>query len=97
MLETLKERLVWLRSVSGAPSQRDICGRAGLVTTHLSLLESGQRCDANAETIERLANVYGVSMEWLWKGKGKQPSLVTVKRAVESVPRSPRKRKRSAA
>ena len=97
MLKTFRERLVWLRSVSGALTLSQMSILAGLSRNHLGLLESGQRYDPDTTTIEELARVYGVSMDWLWRGIGNVPSPEHVRTSVLGAQKRGTKRNRKAA
>ena len=68
-METLPERVVWLRDVAALP-KRGLSKLAGLDPSHVRLLEesSGQR--TSRKTAEALAAVFGVELAWLMLGVG---------------------------
>lgn len=68
-METLPERVVWLRDAAALP-KRGLSKLAGLDPSHVRLLEesSGQR--TSRKTAEALAAVFGVELAWLMLGVG---------------------------
>lgn len=56
--------------------------RAGLDHTHVRRIEAGDRVEIAASTAVGLAEVLGVSVEWLVKGSGREPTAQSVRRAV---------------
>lgn len=73
-------RLAEARAMAGL-SARELSTRAGLARSIVSLFEAGKK-GANAETVAKLADVLGVSMDWLYRGVGIQPSMRRIKTAV---------------
>jgi len=98
-------RLALFRSYVVTPRGRKFTGSelsmlAGLVRSHVWQIENGARRDGvTGDTIARLAQALGVSMDWLYLGKGPTPTQAMVLRAVararEGRPAGKRKQARS--
>jgi len=54
-----RDRLNW--------SQQDLAVRAGVSRQLIGLVETG-RCGLSNETLAVMADVFGVTMDWLWRG-----------------------------
>jgi transcriptional regulator with XRE-family HTH domain len=62
---------------------RELDRLTGLGEGHASMLEKRRRSDRiEARTIDRIARVFGCSMEWLFRGEGKAPTAKDVARPV---------------
>ena len=64
------KRLRWLRQKVGM-TQRELGEKVGTSDAMISYYESG-RVVPSAERLEDLADVFGVSMDALWRGKRKK-------------------------
>jgi transcriptional regulator with XRE-family HTH domain len=85
--EDMASRLALARSYtkngSGEPlSTSALAHLAGLVRTHVYLIESRKRTNFTIDTVERLATVLGVSLDWLYAGRGTPPDPESVLVAV---------------
>ncbi len=78
---SLAERVKWARGVAGVTQERlaKLCGISG---PHVSLIESGDRCDLKLRVLVALAQGLGVSMEWLATGVGDEPTEEQIREAV---------------
>jgi transcriptional regulator with XRE-family HTH domain len=88
LLRTLKHRVRWARKTAGV-GQTELSELAGLTRTHIGTFESDRtRGSLDGTTILALADVLGVSMEWLVAGRGETPSaehlIASVLRAREA-------------
>ena len=85
--ESLRERLTWLRDVSGT-KMRTLDRFAGRRDNHFSTiltrLEERQATDIEVGTLEAYARVLGVRFGWLLDGDGEPPAEETVRAAVEA-------------
>lgn len=63
----LAERLHEARCRAGL-SARALDGKAGITVGHTALIESGRRERPAAETVRKLADALGVSIDWLVSG-----------------------------
>jgi transcriptional regulator with XRE-family HTH domain len=71
------------RNGSGEPLSTSALARlAGLVRTHVYLIESRKRTNFTIDTIAHLAEVLGVSIDWLYNGTGDTPSPEVILNAV---------------
>lgn len=71
-----------LRSMTGL-SARAVSEAAGVAHPVVSYLEDGTRTDPRSSTMRALAETFGVSLDWLIRGEGPEPSPETVRAAVE--------------
>lgn len=55
-------------------SSRHIGRETGITSGHMSHLESGKSCPSS-QKLERLADVFGVTMDELWRGVGRCEGL----------------------
>lgn len=55
---------------------------AKLAPGHVRLIESGQRTNVGVETLAPIADVLGVSLDWLVFGRGEPPTIAAVRTAV---------------
>lgn len=95
--ESIAERLQLARSYttngSGEPlSSSQVSKLAGLVRTHVWLIETKARDNFTIDTIDRIAGVLGLSLDWLCRGAGRAPTVGSVRAAIN---RAKRKIKRS--
>ena len=65
--ETMGRRLASLRALKGW-SQTEAAERAGIAQTYLSRLESGAAQKPPLQTVERLANLSGASLDYIVRG-----------------------------
>lgn len=77
----IPDRLLAARVLGGIPGST-LDRLAGLAEGHVRLIETGRRPNPEAATLEPLACVLGVSLDWLIAGKGVPPSEEQVKAAV---------------
>jgi hypothetical protein len=96
--DTLAERLRYLRRVAHMGA-RELDRLAGLQQGHTYQLESRQSgCERlEARTVHGIADVFGVSMEWLFLGRGRAPTRDAIRLPVARARRtalreSPRKK-----
>lgn len=84
MRDSLQARLKWAREVAGL-SARALSELAGLHPSHVGLVERGgpRRDTVDARTLLAIADVLGVSMDWLFAGKGTRPSPDAISHAVQ--------------
>ncbi len=77
-LSPLGERLQGLRTMAG------LGGREldRLAETHASLIESGHADNPTFKTVGKIAQVFGVTLDWLVYGNGKPPTARSVQAAV---------------
>ena len=61
----------------------------GKAPSYIGLLESGRRHHPRADTLELIASVLGVSIDWLVSGRGRGPSSASVRAAVERAKAQP--------
>lgn len=80
-LDTLSARLRWSRDAAGI-SARTLSALTGLHRSHVSLIEGGEKASVDAGTLAKLADVLGVSMDWLYSGRGRRPSKAEIATAV---------------
>lgn len=83
VVQSLPERLRYLRTVAGL-KPADLDKLAGLGRGHSRMVEAGERYRIEALTLANLAEVYGVSMDWLYRGLGEQPTEEAIREAVAS-------------
>lgn len=69
-------------------SARALDRLAGLRAGHVAMIESGARDNIESKTAEGLSRVLGVSLDWLLLGKGDEPTIDAVARAVAKADRS---------
>lgn len=72
-----------VRELAEKLSSRELSELAELADTHVRLIERGERLAPSVETISRLACVLGVSLDWLIRGDGPEPTAEHVRAAVE--------------
>ena len=80
---SLSEHVRMARALSGI-SARELDRLANLAEGHTSLIENGSRPNVEARTAAAIAQVLGVSLDWLVSGEGKAPTERGVKAAVEA-------------
>ncbi len=70
-----------MRKLAGLPADKlsELAGCTHAVVGHI---ESGRSRGANGDTLDRLTNVLGVSLDWLVKGVGEEPNELEVRAAV---------------
>lgn len=72
--ESLRTRLRAARMlVKPILSARELDKLAGLTANHVQAIETGRRTRVEALTVAKIATVIGVSLDWLIRGKGRQP------------------------
>jgi transcriptional regulator with XRE-family HTH domain len=90
MREGLIDRIQRLRGLASL-SARELGGLAGLHHAHVSLLEKGDGQRVSVSTIFQIAEVFRVSLDWLIKGAGEEPTAEHVRAAVSRARRSRRR------
>jgi len=80
---TYANRIVRLREFADI-SGREVARLAGISETHINQLESQSPDAVSARTLQRIAHVFGVPLDWLYTGAGKSPTKASVRRAVAS-------------
>lgn len=88
---TLQRRLQAARIRAGLSARR-LDDLAGLTPGYTSLIEAGKRANIGARTADAIARVVGVSLDWLIRGDGNEPTDQQVRRAVEAAQRAARER-----
>ena len=78
--DSVADRIAHARGLVGLSPFR-LSKLAGLSRSAIWLIEDGQR-EPRETTLERIAPVLGVTVEWLAEGKGKAPRAATVRLAV---------------
>lgn len=73
-MDTLATRLKAAREAAHL-TERALSKAAGLSPTHVGLIESGARPTPSAETLGALADVLGVGLDWLARGRGEAPAF----------------------
>lgn len=68
--------------LAGGISARRLDILAGLGLGHVAMIESGQRPNIEARTSQSIANVLGVSLDWLLLGDGPVPSAEKIMASV---------------
>lgn len=81
-MQTLGDRVAHLRTRAEL-SGSELARLSGLARSHVQLIESGARMALQADTLLALATVLGVSLDWLVRGLGEEPSPETIRAAVE--------------
>lgn len=88
LLETLQQRLRYLRSL-GAVEPNELDHLAGLrARGHVVQIEEGKSLHPRADTLAKLADALGASLDWLVRGIGRPPSKAAVRAAVQMARRS---------
>lgn len=94
---TFGSRLAGLRKESGL-SCRELAELAGVSNAYPSLIEAGKRPRVGTDIAERIAGIFGATMDYLVSNKGRAPTRAQIKAAVEAArARGPSKRKGKAA
>lgn len=81
MHQTVAGRIRFAREKTGITT-RELAELAGMSPSHPSLLEMGKR-SPSGETAVLLAQVFGVTTDWLLRGIGKEPTERGLRAAVE--------------
>lgn len=79
----LPSRIKLLCEFCSEDSLRTLCEIAGLSHSQLALIIDGTREDPRSSTLGRVADLFGVSTDWLITGKGDEPLRADVRAAVE--------------
>lgn len=80
----MRDRLRELRAIAGGLSQRELSLLAGLNGSHVGLIEQGRVTEPGGATMAKLAEVFGVSLDWLVLGVGAAPRPEQVVASVEA-------------
>jgi len=76
-------RLRYAREAAGL-SSRQLSQRAGIAQAIAGMIERGATRAPTTETVQRIASVLGVSLDWLIAGTGQAPSPEDIRRFVSS-------------
>lgn len=68
--ESIRDRVRWILKNRGFKSQRELAARAGLASSHISLILNNLGDHIEAKTLEKIAGAAGVSYDWLATGRG---------------------------
>ncbi len=79
----LISRLKRVRELAGA-SRRELSVLAGLSQAHLGMIERNPGASPTAETVEKVAEVLGITLDWLIAGKGADPLAADLKAALKA-------------
>jgi transcriptional regulator with XRE-family HTH domain len=79
--ETLGERIERLRGLTGL-SARELGALAGLHASHVRIVEKSTKAQVSAMTLRLIANVFGVTLDWLFDGGGAEPATESLHKAV---------------
>lgn len=83
MPDSLAARIKFAREmVDPALSARELSALSGQTSSLIAHIERGVILQPRADTIVRVAEVFGVSLDWLMRGVGKQPTTAAVNAAV---------------
>ena len=88
-METLQERLIGLCKAAGTKHER-VSRAAGLADGHVGLIASGHVKNPSAKVLTKIADVLGVSLDWLVNGRGEEPDPDAVRAAVERARPAPK-------
>lgn len=80
--EDVSTRLAQLRKWADI-SAREVDRLLGRAEGHTSLLEAGRTSGIEAKTVSVMAELFGVSMDWLFSGIGAAPRPADVKKTIE--------------
>lgn len=89
-LDTLCGRMRWARALTKTDEQlkslsgREMSRRAGLSDSMWGLLESGEKAEPSASTMDALAILLGVTTDWIIARRGNDPSPEHVRAAIAS-------------
>ncbi|MDO9016603.1 MAG: helix-turn-helix transcriptional regulator [Deltaproteobacteria bacterium] len=83
----LQDRLHHLIELSGA-TEREVATLTGLSPQAINFLGSGSRDNPTLKTLNRIAGVFSVSLDWLANGIGKAPAGAEISRAIEEARRA---------
>jgi transcriptional regulator with XRE-family HTH domain len=79
--EALGARIERLRGLTGL-SARGLARLAGLHGSHVWTIESSASEQVSASTLRRIADVFGVTIDWLFDGEGEGPTPDSLRKAV---------------
>ncbi len=82
MSDFISARLGRLCEQAGV-SHESVSLSAGLASGHLGLIVSGRVKRPSAEVLAKVADVLGVSLDWLVLGKGEEPDAAAVRARVK--------------
>lgn len=75
------ERLRKARLLGGL-STRDLDSMSGMAAGHTSMIETGRRNNLEVRTATSIANVLGLTLDWLLRGAGASPTKESVEAAI---------------
>lgn len=81
-MQTIGERLRWLRERIGVPCDK-IDELLGMTRGQDEHYEKGRR-SPSADTVVKLAEIFGVTTDWILRGEGKEPKTLRVNEAVRA-------------
>lgn len=79
---SLGDRLALARALVPGLTAKELARLAGLSPPHVHAIETGLRPRVETRTASALADVLGVSLDWLVRGLGRDPSARRVRGAV---------------
>jgi len=82
VIDLLGSRLRATRALVPDLSAKELDRLAALSPGHTTMIELGYRPRVEARTALALADVLGISLDWLLRGSGRSPSPRTVRAAV---------------
>lgn len=95
---SISERVQQLRNMATPKvTLRELDRLTGLREGHVAMLEKRSNTRVEARTISLIAEVFGVSMEWLYRGRGRAPSPQTIAMPLARARRASRRQKPRAA
>lgn len=71
-------------------SARGLDDLAGLTAGYTRLIEAGKRGNIGSRTADAIARVLGVSLDWLIRGDGQEPTDLEMARALDTARRARR-------
>ena len=63
-------------------SRRTLSALAGLSESHVRLIEAGERSAPHPDTLDSLAQVMGLTLDWFIAGRGAPPTFESVRSSV---------------
>jgi transcriptional regulator with XRE-family HTH domain len=83
LLTTLQDRLRYLRAI-GTVEPNELDHLAGLRGRgHVGAIEKGTSLHPRADTLAKLADALGASLDWLVRGMGRPPTRAAVRAAIQ--------------
>lgn len=83
-LETLADRLRWVREELAGISARELDRLAHKTEGHVRSIEVRPEAETQTGTVDAYARVLGLSLDWLVRGVGRSPTKASVLSALEA-------------